>query len=125
MRLKLLNEVDKITIQTLQDNYIDISALDNNAIVTRGAVQLKSSILAEHGFSAIVKTMKGDMMRSMLIDFGFSEGGAAMMAYAKMQFAQMSDQERAMVSQGLLKYCELDTFAMVLIWEFWKKMVNL
>ncbi|MEI7726727.1 MAG: MBL fold metallo-hydrolase [Bacteroidota bacterium] len=80
MRLKLLNEVDKITIQTLQDNYIDISALDNNAIVTRGAVQLKSSILAEHGFSAIVKTMKGDMMRSMLIDFGFSEGGAAMNA---------------------------------------------
>ena len=79
MRLKLLNEVDKITIQTLQDNYIDISALDNNAVVTR-AMQLKTSILAEHGFSAIVRTMKGDMMRSMLFDFGFSEGGAAMNA---------------------------------------------
>jgi 7,8-dihydropterin-6-yl-methyl-4-(beta-D-ribofuranosyl)aminobenzene 5'-phosphate synthase len=98
MSLNLINEVDKITIQTLQDNYIDISALDNNAIVTRGALQLKTSILAEHGFSAIVKTMKGDMMRSMLFDFGFSEGGAAMNALTL--GIDMQSVEAAVLSHG-------------------------
>lgn len=47
------------------------------------------------------------------------EGGAAMAAYARMQFTQMSDVEREAVIRGLLKYCELDTLAMVMIWEHW------
>lgn len=46
-------------------------------------------------------------------------GGAALTAYAHLQFAEMTDYERSELIQGLLKYCELDTFAMVLIWEFW------
>lgn len=49
-----------------------------------------------------------------------AEGGAAMTAYARMQFTEMSDAERQAVIQGLLKYCELDTLAMVMIWEHWK-----
>jgi len=40
-----------------------------------------------------------------------------MTAYAKMQFTEMSDEERDKVVYALLKYCELDTFAMVLLWE--------
>jgi hypothetical protein len=47
-----------------------------------------------------------------------------MMAYAKMQFAEMSDEERELVIKGLLKYCELDTFAMVLLWEFWSNEIH-
>ncbi len=42
------------------------------------------------------------------------------MAYACMQFMDMSDTERKSIIQGLLKYCELDTLAMVMIWEHWK-----
>jgi hypothetical protein len=48
------------------------------------------------------------------------DGGAASMAYARMQFEDMSDYERSELKQALLKYCELDTFAMVLIYEAWK-----
>jgi len=48
------------------------------------------------------------------------DGGAAMMAYAKMQFVDMSNEERAFYYNALLKYCELDTFAMVMIYEGWK-----
>ena len=59
-----------------------------------------------------------------ITDSTLAEGGAAMMAYAKMQFAEMSDSEKELVSKGLLKYCELDTFAMVLIWEFWRNEIN-
>ena len=46
-------------------------------------------------------------------------GGAALMAYAKMQFEHMSDYERDRLKAGLLKYCELDTLAMVMIYEAW------
>jgi 7,8-dihydropterin-6-yl-methyl-4-(beta-D-ribofuranosyl)aminobenzene 5'-phosphate synthase len=76
-----LNTVDKIEILTLQDNYIEMTAMDNNAVVTRAMPikdgEIRSSILAEHGFSAIVKTTMGDKTKTMLFDFGFSENGAA------------------------------------------------
>jgi hypothetical protein len=48
-----------------------------------------------------------------------SEGGAAMIAYAKMQFSEMTEEERNAIVQGLLKYCELDTLAMVMLYEHW------
>ncbi|MBR9977889.1 MAG: DUF2779 domain-containing protein, partial [Bacteroidetes bacterium] len=47
------------------------------------------------------------------------DGGAAMTAYARMQFEEMSDYERAALRSALLKYCELDTLAMVMICEYW------
>lgn len=48
-----------------------------------------------------------------------SGGGAALTAYAKMQFTEMSETERNLVGEGLLRYCELDTLAMVIIYEYW------
>jgi hypothetical protein len=47
------------------------------------------------------------------------EGGAAMIAYAKMQFSEMTEEERNAIIHGLLKYCELDTLAMLMIYEHW------
>ena len=41
------------------------------------------------------------------------------MAYAKMQFEHMSDYERNELQTSLLTYCELDTLAMVMIYEAW------
>lgn len=52
------------------------------------------------------------------------DGGAALTAYAKMQFEEMSDLERNEIRKALLKYCELDTFAMVMIYEGWKDLTN-
>ncbi|MDD5170886.1 MAG: MBL fold metallo-hydrolase [Syntrophales bacterium] len=76
-----INEVDKVEILTLQDNYIDLSAMDNSAVIFRAlplkAGELKVSILAEHGFSALVKTTTAGRTRTLLFDFGFSGGGAA------------------------------------------------
>lgn len=46
-----------------------------------------------------------------------SDGGAALTAYGKLQYQNMTEKERETLSQGLLKYCELDTLAMVMIWE--------
>jgi len=54
-----------------------------------------------------------------LVDGTIADGGAAMTAYARMQFTEMSDVEVQQVTQALLRYCELDTFAMVLIYQHW------
>jgi len=48
-----------------------------------------------------------------------ANGAAAMTAYARLQFMQMPDQERKSLESAFLRYCELDTMAMVLIWESW------
>ncbi len=52
------------------------------------------------------------------------EGGAAMTAFGLLQFAQISDAERESIIKGLLRYCELDTLAMVMIWEYWKHEID-
>ncbi|VEG92538.1 hypothetical protein [Legionella spiritensis] len=44
-------------------------------------------------------------------------GGAATIVYAKLQFTYMSQFERQELRKALLKYCELDTLAMVMIVE--------
>ena len=62
-------------------------------------------------------------LQQFITDPDLKEGGAAMMAYARMQFSEMPDTERKNVIKGLLRYCELDTFAMVLIWEFFRNEV--
>jgi 7,8-dihydropterin-6-yl-methyl-4-(beta-D-ribofuranosyl)aminobenzene 5'-phosphate synthase len=76
-----LNAVDKVEILTLQDNYIEMTAMDGSAIITRAAPlkagEIRASIFAEHGFSALVKTTAEDETHTLLFDFGFSEGGAA------------------------------------------------
>ncbi|MDA8441834.1 MAG: DUF2779 domain-containing protein, partial [Peptococcaceae bacterium] len=52
------------------------------------------------------------------------DGGAALTAYARMQFEEMSDYEREAISKALLKYCELDTLAMVMIYEGWRDLLG-
>ncbi len=52
------------------------------------------------------------------------DGGAALTAYAKLQFEEISDAERNAINRGLLKYCELDTLAMVMIYEGWREMIK-
>ena len=51
-----------------------------------------------------------------------NNGGLAMTAYTKLQITEMSDYERNELQKALLKYCELDTFAMVVIYEAWREL---
>ena len=81
-----LNEVDRIEVLTLQDNFVDIASMDSTAMVRRAMpvqdLEVKVSILAEHGFSALITVVDGDNPASVLFDFGFSEQGAAFNADA-------------------------------------------
>jgi len=97
-----LAAVDKIEILTLQDNYIEMTAMDNNAIITR-AVPLKdgefrASVLAEHGFSALVKTTVGPKTHTLLFDLGFSPHGAA--ENVKTLGVDLTDVEAIALSHG-------------------------
>ena len=49
------------------------------------------------------------------------EGGAAMTAFARLQFSDVPAEERSRVEQALRRYCEIDTLAMVMLWEGWRE----
>ena len=62
---------------------------------------------------------------SLQLETGYiQDGGAAMVAYAKLQFTDMEDYERERIVKALLRYCELDTLAMVMIYEHWNSLKN-
>lgn len=68
----------------------------------------------------VFENLDDELLDNLLTDeeTEINQGGAALTAYGKMQFTEMSDNERNALTKALLKYCELDTFAMVLIWEY-------
>ncbi|MBT3367594.1 MAG: MBL fold metallo-hydrolase [Nitrospina sp.] len=101
-----INEVDKIEILTLQDNYVDLVSRDNTEIVQRAMpinnMGVQNSILAEHGFSSMVTVTKGDKRRSILFDFGFSSYGASFNADAL--GADLSTIQAVVLSHGHLDH---------------------
>lgn len=53
-------------------------------------------------------------------DLEIAQGGAATTAYARLQFEDIAPQERRSIEAALLRYCELDTLAMVMAYEAWR-----
>jgi len=49
-----------------------------------------------------------------------ADGGAAATAYARLQFENIDSETRARIKASLLRYCELDTLAMVMIVQGWQ-----
>ena len=49
------------------------------------------------------------------------DDGSSMIAYARIQFDDVTQEERDAVFNGLISYCELDTLAMEMIVEAWKE----
>jgi 7,8-dihydropterin-6-yl-methyl-4-(beta-D-ribofuranosyl)aminobenzene 5'-phosphate synthase len=101
-----LNEVDKVEILTLQDNYVDMVSMDSNEIVQRPMpiedMEIKTSIQAEHGFASVVSVTREGRTRSMMFDFGFSENGAA--CNAEILRADLSQVEVLALSHGHLDH---------------------
>ena len=46
-----------------------------------------------------------------------NNGGMALIAYARLQFEDLPAVERKKLREALLRYCELDTLAMVMLYE--------
>jgi hypothetical protein len=60
-------------------------------------------------------------LESIELDTDISQGDAAAMAFARLQFEDMSKTQRSRTKAALLRYCELDTLAMVMITEAWRE----
>ena len=82
-------------------------------------IQIKDGVVT-NPYKLLPPIFEEEELEEYIVDSTLAEGGAAMVAFCKTQFAEMSDVEKELVSIGLLKYCELDTLAMVLIWEFFR-----
>lgn len=55
------------------------------------------------------------------LDMEIREGGAAMTAYARLQFEELEPKLRLHIENALRRYCEVDTLAMVMIYEAWRE----
>jgi hypothetical protein len=53
-----------------------------------------------------------------------AEGGAAMTAWSRLMFMDVAEAERTATIRALRRYCELDTLAMVMIWEHWRELAG-
>jgi hypothetical protein len=53
-----------------------------------------------------------------------ADGGMALTAYGKLQYVDMTDRERAELVSGLKKYCELETLAMVMLYEHFREITQ-
>ncbi|WCL50730.1 DUF2779 domain-containing protein [Leptospira sp. GIMC2001] len=66
-----------------------------------------------------LKTLQGNLSLQTI-----SDGGAALSAYGIILNYHKYPKIQEAIRKSLLKYCELDTFAMVLIWENWMKILG-
>jgi hypothetical protein len=55
---------------------------------------------------------------------GVADGGAALTAYNYLQFGSVPQDQRQAIADALLRYCELDTLAMVMLVEGWREMMR-
>jgi hypothetical protein len=53
-----------------------------------------------------------------------NNGGAALTAYGFIQYSDMNENERNSLANALLRYCELDTLTMVMIYEHFLEVVG-
>ena len=111
------NAIKKVKVNCTSkfDESIDIS-LNLNLKQKKEETTLRTSVNLPHG--------NGKKLRvaALCEDGKIQDGAAALIAFGKMQFTEMGDDERAALKAALLRYCELDTLAMVMIYEHWNSL---
>src|SRR6266545_8297528 len=73
-----LKEVDKAEILTILDNTIDMLLPDSTKVKRlplRCDALTRESLVAEHGFAALVSVSSGNTSESLLFDAGLSKSG--------------------------------------------------
>ena len=72
----------------------------------------------------VYENISQDEIETRLSDMeNIDDGGAALTAYGKIQYTDMTEKERQDISDALKRYCELDTLAMVMIYEHLKSII--
>ena len=58
-----------------------------------------------------------DLDKALFYRDSLKDGSGAMKAFQVLQFSQISEEEKLGLRKGLLNYCELDTLAMLMLYE--------
>lgn len=72
-------------------------------------------------YSKLKSIAKNLLPEGASLDSVIAEGGAAATAYARLQFEKLKPDERVRIQESLLRYCELDTLAMVMVVQAWQE----
>lgn len=65
---------------------------------------------------------ENEQLDQLLAEFeDLADGGAALTAYNYLQYSELPLAQRQNIKEALLRYCELDTMAMVMICEAWNE----
>ena len=98
--------------KNLQDDHVWLKKLDNEII------DPYKSLPPVH------KNISQDEIEARLSNIdNIDDGGAALTAYGKIQYTDMTEKEREDIAEALKRYCELDTLAMVMIYEHLKLII--
>jgi hypothetical protein len=93
--------------------------------------ELKTWITDEFAFDPyktlepVFQDYERETLDSLVSDLkGLADGGTAMMAYNMLQFSEIPVAQREKIRDALLRYCELDTLAMVMLVEGLKSSIE-
>ena len=93
-----LQEVDRVEVTILVDNYTDLLMLQGSKVVKRPAVPPPGAFLAEHGFSCLIKTVGGAEEHLLLMDMGIS--GTCLLHNADLLKIDLGKVEALLLSHG-------------------------
>ena len=93
-----LQEVDKLEVTVLVDNYSDVLMLQDTDLVKRPRILPPNVLLAEHGLSCLLRVYKGGEEHVVLLDAGMS--AICLFNNARVLNADLSKAEAVVLSHG-------------------------
>jgi 7,8-dihydropterin-6-yl-methyl-4-(beta-D-ribofuranosyl)aminobenzene 5'-phosphate synthase len=93
-----LQEVDKVEVTVLIDNYTDVLLLQGTDMVKRPMIPPPNLLLAEHGLSCLLKVYKGAEEHVVLMDVGVSS--TCFFHNARVLDVDLSQVEAVVLSHG-------------------------
>ncbi len=122
----ILNRSDFLQEKYSQPIYGAVNGIQSHNFINQCWIVKENNRIKDpyHLLPPINKDISDEDAQLLFDSDDLKEGGAATIAYAKLQFTNMSDSERGELRNALLRYCELDTLAMVMIVEAWQNMLQ-
>jgi len=93
-----LREAEKLEVTILVDNYTDLLLFESSKVLRRPAIPPPNSLLAEHGFSCLIKASAGAEEHTVLMDVGIS--GTCLLHNADLLKIDLSKVESVVISHG-------------------------
>ncbi len=93
-----LREADRLEVTVLVDNYTDLLLLQSTEVVKRARIAPPQALLAEHGFSCLLKVYDGSEEHLVLLDAGVT--GTSLLHNADLLKVDLSRIESVVLSHG-------------------------